>query len=114
MANTVANLATRSLKKGRVVGTGQPVDSEDQADVESVIPRVFADLSGRNVYSVADNDDIDDAAFEWLADIVWATVAPGYPNAVPPNPVDRVITENMLRRLTAASPTYETHRMEYF
>jgi hypothetical protein len=112
MAKTRANLATRALQKLLVVGSGQLADSEDVETADGAIDAVLADLAGRNVYSVADETDIEVSAFEWLALILADTIAPDFGQPMDPN--KRAYAENMLRRLTVANPTYEVHKMQYF
>lgn len=112
MAKNRANLATRALQKLLVIGAGQSVDSEDHETADGAIDAVFADLEGRNIYSVADEDDIDLGAFEWLALILADTIAPDFGHPMDPN--RRAYAENKLIRLSAASPTYEVHKAEYF
>lgn len=112
MPKTRANLADRALRKLLVVGSGQPVDSEDRETADNAIDSVLADLSVRNIYSVADEDDIDEAAFEWLALILSDTIAPDF--GMPMDPNKRAYAENMLRRLNASGPSYEVMKAEYF
>jgi hypothetical protein len=112
MAKTRDNLADRALQKLRVVGAGQPVDSEDHETADGVIDAVLADLEARDVYSVADLEDIDIAAFEWLALVLADTLAPDFGQAMDPN--RRAYAERMLLWIGSTSPTYQTQTAEYF
>lgn len=112
MAKTRANLAQRALEKLMVVGAGQSADSEDMEKADDVIDAMVADLAARDVYSVADLDDIDLAAFEWLADYLAFLIAPDF--ALPQDEGRRQRAEFMLRRQNAAGPTYEVLKAEYF
>lgn len=112
MAKTRANLADRALQKLLVVGSGQPVDSEDRETADNAIDSVFADLEGREIYSVSDEDDIDLAAFEWLALILADTISTEFGQQIDPG--KREYAENKLRRLTASGPSYEVMKLDYY
>lgn len=114
MAKTRAELATRMLKVLRVVGAGQAPDSEDQETADNAIPSLFADLEIRNVYSVSDEDDIDLAAFEWIAICGAYIISSEFPEVAGISESRHQYAEYMLRRITSSAPTLETLQVDYF
>lgn len=112
MPKTRANLTARALGKLFMVGAGQDVDPGDQEKIDNIVPSFFAFIEQADIYSVADENDIDEGAFEWLADYLAWFAAPDFSKSR--EEVMRQMAEYNLRRIQAQKPTYETMRAEYF
>jgi hypothetical protein len=112
MALTRLTLARRALEKLMVVGTGQTADDEDVEHVDGRFDAMTADLEAREVLAVPDQDDIDPAVYEWLADIMADTVAPDF--GVSSDGSRRTRAEQMLKKIGAAQATSEPQYTEYF
>lgn len=70
MAKTRDDLIRRVLEKLMILSVGQPVSSEDRAQIDGAIDPLLSDLQAREVFYVADADAIDEAAYEHLATIL--------------------------------------------
>lgn len=70
MTQTRKDLVARALKKLGAIGAGQAPSTEDAADVDASLESIMADLAKREKYVWGDPDQIDDEAFEHLAEIV--------------------------------------------
>lgn len=114
MSKTRTQLANRALEKLRIVGLGNSPEAEDTEQVDGVIDAFSEFLTSTvpPIYTIADLSEIEDSAFEWLADYLAYFVAPDFQK--PQDDGIRQRAEYMLRRLTTAGPTYEVLRAEYF
>lgn len=112
MPKTRTNLNTRALEKLFLVGAGQQAEAEDVAAVDNIFASFKAFIEAAEIYSIPDEDDIDEAAYEWLADYLAWFAAPGF--SKPRDETTRQMAEYQLRRITAQRPTYEVARAEYF
>lgn len=112
MSYTRLQLANRALVKLQVVGAGQSPEADDTAKANDVIPAFKADLEARDIYSIPDLDEIEDAAFEWLADLLAYFIAPDF--SMPRDEGKRQIAEAMMKRQMASGPSYEPLAVNYF
>jgi hypothetical protein len=112
MANTSTDLSNRALEKLLLVGTGQSPDSEDTAAVLAVVPKFAAFISGIDIYTIGDLNDIDDDAFEWLS--VYLAYFCALDFGKPQDDGMRQAAEYNLKRLTATKPTKEVLAGDYF
>lgn len=114
MSKTRTQLANRTLEKLRVVGLGQSPEAEDTLKVDGVIDSFAEFLTSTTppIYTIADLAEIEESAFEWLADYLAFMCATDF-NKQQDDGV-RQRAEYMLRRLTTAGPTYEELRGTYF
>lgn len=114
MSKTRTQLANRALEKLRVVGLGQSPEAEDTETVDGVIDSFAEFLTSTTppIYTIADLSDIEESAFEWLADYLAYFVAQDFQKVQDDGIRQRA--EYMLRRLTTSGPTFETLRAEYF
>jgi len=112
ITKTRGDLVTRSLGKLLVHGSGKSPEDEDTELVDGVVDAVLADLSARRVVYVANEDEIDVAVFEWVADCLADTVAPDFGKARNPGMVE--YAEARLKAVLATTPTYEPLRVDYF
>ena len=67
---TRSDLVTEALESLGVLAAGQTPEIEDTTRVDEKIPAILADLAGREIVYVADPDNIPEAWFSALADIV--------------------------------------------
>jgi hypothetical protein len=105
-------LVTRALQKLGVFGAGQSPEDEDTEHVDGVVDALVADLAGREVVLITDEDAIPIEYFEWVADILADHVAQDYGKARNPDVV--MFAERMLHKITNAQQTYEVLRAEYY
>jgi hypothetical protein len=92
---TQAQLVSYVLWRLRARASGQQPLTEDSADVTVVLPFKLADLAQRGVFYVADDEDIPDAAVEWIGRLVEQSVASAY--GVPEDAGAIRYAEGMLR-----------------
>ena len=112
ITKTRAELVTRALRKLLVVGSGQVPEDEDTELVDGVVDTTLADLAARSVVYIANEEAIDVAVFEWVADCLTDNVAEDFGKSR--NPAKVEYAEAKLKAVLAASPTYETQRNDYF
>lgn len=112
MAKTSTHLANRALDKLQMVGLGQSPDAEDTAKALAAYEAFAEFISGIDVYTISDPDDIDLAAFEPLAGYFAYFIANDF--AKPQDENMRAAAEYNLRRLTAGKSTGEVLKAEYF
>jgi hypothetical protein len=112
MAKTRTDLANRALDKLLLVGSGQSPDAEDTAKADGVIDSFSEFISAIDIYTIADLEDIDLVAFEFLADYLAWFIAPDFGKPQDDNVAKRA--EYMLQRITASTPTYKPQTAEHF
>lgn len=112
MSYTRLQLANRALVKMTVVPTGGSPEAEDTSKVDDIIDAVSAHLEAAQIYSIADIEAIDDAAFEWIADYLAYVAAPDF--GLPMDEAKRQRAEFMLKLITSSGPTYQPMTAEYF
>lgn len=112
MAKTRANLDTRALEKLFLVGAGNSAEAEDVAKVDAIFLSFKAYIEAANIYSMPDDSDIDEAAFEWLADILAWFAAPDF--AKPRDEGMRQLAVKELSLITSSPTTREPLVVDYF
>ena len=112
LTKTRAELVNRALDKLGVVGSGQSPEDEDAAKVDAVVDALIADLAVRTVYYVGNVEEIDVAAFEWLAMCLANLCAEDFGKPMDAN--KQAFAERMLRALVATHPTYEPQTATYY
>lgn len=78
MSKTKADLIEAIMADLGDLGAGQPVAAEDANYLSPRITTALAELAARDVFYVANEDAIDDAAFEPLAEIMCARFGPRF------------------------------------
>ena len=73
-----ADLINEALRILLVLGAGQSPDSEDTQRVDARIDPLFAELSVRDIVTVADDEDIEPAYFSALAELLASECAPTF------------------------------------
>lgn len=116
LTKTRAELVNRALRKLQADGgTGQSPEDEDVEAVDGIVDSVIADLAERSIIYIDDVDAIPVAAFEKLADVLARAAARDFGKAGDQEIYgNAVAAEGDLRRMTAARPTYEVLKSEYF
>lgn len=111
MSKTRLQLANRALDKLRIVGIGQSPEAEDTEKVNNVIDS-FVEWLANDIYTIADVEEIDEAPFEWIADLLAWFCAPDF--FKPRDLAAKALAEMELQKITATRPTYERMTAEYF
>jgi hypothetical protein len=109
---TREELITRALQKLKVLAAGQTPSAEDAQVVDNEIIPVLSDLAERDIYLLGDPDQIEDSAFVHLADILANSVAGDFGKDQSEDL--RLMAEARLRRLNAATISYQPQQTEYF
>lgn len=112
MSKTREQLVERALRKLGVLAAGQSAAPEDAQVVDAEIEPLMQDLAARNIYVWGDPDEIDDAAFIHLADILANSVARIF--GAQQDEMVRVSAENRLRLLDTQVLSGQPLRVEYF
>ena len=98
MAQTQTALINAALEEIGALGSGQTASAEDVAAVEARIAPMLADLQAREIFYVADSDEIDDAAFPWLVQILAQHIATKFGSQM--NAAVMLSAESRLRTIT--------------
>lgn len=112
MSKTTNELIAKALSKLGVLAAGQTPSAEDQQAVRDVVTPVFEELSNEAVYTVADEDEIDDAVFLPLATIVAERAAPEFGRAGVEQEV--MLAKSQIRKITYGRPSGEVLAVDYF
>lgn len=112
MAKTREELINKALSLLQEEGAGQPVGDEDYAKFDEAVAPLLAELSGAEVVTVGNVDEIDDAIFLPLARILMNEVGEDFGR--PTSDDFRALQERRIRRVTASGPTYQTMTTDYF
>ncbi|UQS95224.1 adaptor protein [Pseudanabaena phage Pam5] len=115
---TQAQLFTRALNKIGAVGSGQTASSEDVAIASGALAPLLAELATLEVCYIVISDDtaaeeIPDELFQGLATLLAMDIAAEFGQPAPTDEA-RQNAMNVLRRITAAKPTYEVLEAVYF
>lgn len=115
---TQTELFNRALIKVGAVGSGQTASAEDVAIASAAIGPLLAELAALSVVYIATTDDesveeIPDEFFQGLATILAMDIAAEFGLPAPTDDA-RQNAMNVLRRINAQRPTYETLEATYF
>lgn len=109
---TREELVNRALQKLHVLAAGQAASPEDYALVDGALVPVLSSLSSRNIYPFGDPDQIEEDAFEHLADLLAYSTAGDFGRT--PDGAKRTEAETLLREISAESLSYQPLKAEYF
>ncbi len=112
MTKTREELVTRALRKLGAIGAGQAPAPEDSSAVDDTVDTVMADLAQRNIYVWGDPDQLDDQAFEHLAEILAHANARDFGQQ--PDEARRLLAESRLRELQPVILSGQPQRVEYY
>lgn len=112
MPNTSTDLANEALDKLGMIGIGQSPEAEDTEKVLLAYPRFKANLEAQGIFSIANDNDIDDAAFNWLAEYLAYVVSGKFQK--PTDEGRRQAAEYHLTRISSSRPTREKLVVDYF
>jgi hypothetical protein len=97
-----AELINEALRVLLVLGSGQSPDAEDTQRVDARIDSLLAELSARDIVTVADDEDIDPACFGALAELLASECAPTFGQTR--DPAARSAVEERLKAMVRATP----------
>lgn len=97
MTKSREQFVNRALRKLGALGTGQAADPEDYSAVDGTVESVMSDLATRDIFQWGDPDQIDEDAFEHLADCLAQTNARDF--GLEPDEKVRLLAESRLRQL---------------
>lgn len=112
MTKTRVQLVERALRKLGALPAGQSAAPEDALVVDDEIDGLMADLAERNIYVWGDPDQIEEAAFVHLADILANSVARTF--GVQQDEVVRRAAESRLKLLDPQFLSGQPLKVEYF
>jgi hypothetical protein len=112
MTMTREDLVNRTLRKLGALPTGQPADPEDYEAVDGTVESVMSDLAKRNIWQWGDIDQIDEDAFEHLADLL--SIANARDFGIEPSEQNRMLAESRLRQLDTTVLSGAPQTAEYF
>src|ERR1044071_7428246 len=98
MSKTRDQLIERALNKLGAIGAGQSPSAEDAALLAASVDPVMSDLASRGIYSWGDPDNLDDDAFEHLAEVLAVAVARDFGKEA--DETKRLMAESRLRQIT--------------
>lgn len=103
------NAAAKCLK---IVGSGQSLEDEDQQEIDAKVDGLIAQLREDGIVDISDEDEIKPSYFSALAELLANVCASTF--GMEYSEDKKFVFERQLRRVTAATPTYETVKAEYF
>lgn len=109
---TREDLVKRALQKLHVLAAGQAASAEDNQLVDDALGPVLSSLSSRNIYPYGDPDQIEEDAFEHLADLLAYATAGDFGRT--PDRAKRIEAETLLREISAETLSYQPAKAEYF
>lgn len=112
MTKTRDDLVNRALRKLGALPTGQAADPEDFQAVDGTVESVMSDLATRNVWQWGDPDQIDDDAFEHLAELLAIANAEDFGAAA--DEQKRLLMEHRLRQLNVPYLSGQPQSVEYY
>lgn len=112
VTKTRADLVERAAQKGMLIAAGQSLEAEDQVVIDGAVDGMLAEYEARNIVSVADEDNIDLAIFEQLAEILGQRVAPDFGKQTDLTRI--AAAEQVLYAVGMSQPTYEVLEAEHF
>lgn len=105
-------LVNRALRKLGVLAAGQAAEAEDYSAVDDTVESVMSDLASRNIWQWGDPDQIDEDAFEHLADLLANSNAKDF--GAQPDETARLLAESRLRQLSQTFLSGQPQAVEYF
>lgn len=112
MTKTREQFVNRALRKLGALPTGQAADPEDYTAVDGTVQSVMSDLATRDIYQWGDPDQIDDDAFEHLADILSQANARDF--GMTPDENVRLLAESRLRQLNLTFLSGQPQTTDYY
>ena len=112
MAKTSTDWANGALSKLGMVGLGQSPDAEDTAKALLKFEAFKNSLQAEDIYTIADDDDIDIAAFEWL--VLYGAYFLATDFMKPQDDTMRQAAEYHLKLQTSKKPTYQVAAADHF
>jgi hypothetical protein len=109
---TRAQLIERALKSIGALEPGEAPSNEDYATVDGLIDPLIAQLATDQIAYISDAEAIELELFMPLARLLANAAGPDFGSPV--NMEAKADDEKILRRLTAAKPTYERLKVDYF
>lgn len=113
MTKTRSQLVDRALQKLKVVGAGQPASAADTALVDGLVDPVMTELQQSEIYAWGNQDEIDDAAFEHIAELLASAAASDF-GKTGLSSEERWVVERRLRRLSPYVLSGQPQVTEYF
>lgn len=115
---TQTDLCNRALNKAGAGSAGQTASAEDIAIAQDALGPMLLELEALGVCSVVTTsnvsaEEIPDELFQGLATLLALDISPEFGGPVAPDAA-RQNAMAVLRRITAARPTYETLATDYF
>lgn len=117
MAYDTARLVRDVAERLGVAADGQPADPDDEVRIRNSLTEVVEDLHGRDVFSIADLEDIEPGAFGHLAAIVASHVSDRFStdDALAARLAGRAqVAENKLRIIKALPASGGTHAALFY
>lgn len=112
MPKTLTDLKTKAFS---ILTGNDPFQSPATEEIETIgasVEPLVEQLSVDSIVTISDTDEIPDEYFLPLARLLANTAGPDF--GVPMDDAKRMVDEQILRRLSASRPTFETLRAEYF
>ena len=112
IVKTRDQLIQRALKNIGIIEPGEAPSPEDYATVDDLIDPLIAQLAADEIIYISDPDAIELEYYLPLARLLGNAAGPDFGSAI--NEQAKAIDEQILRRLSATEPTFETLKVEYF
>lgn len=109
---TRVELIHRAAKLLALIEPGEAPSTEDYNAIDGLIDPLIEQLAADGVYYVSDDNAIELAVFDPLSRILANIAGPEFGSAI--NEAAQQRDEWTLRRISAAAPTYQVLKAEYF
>lgn len=112
ITKTRTQLIREAAEKLQIVGTGQPLEAEYAARIDTAVDPLLLQLSIDGICEVANDTAIPSEWFDALAGLL-ANVCASFAGKMF-DPQVRAYYESMLRRVTSKGPYYAVLEAEYY
>lgn len=112
LTKTRSQLIERAAKDLGIIEPGETLSAEDQETFDGLVDPLIAQLSGEGIVYIQDDEAIEVEYFLPLARLLANMAGPDFGSPI--NEDAKAMDERTLRRISAAKPSYEVLKTEYY
>jgi hypothetical protein len=112
VTKTRAQLKERAAKNLALIEPGEALSTEDDATLDGLIDPLIAQLAADDIVYIQDSEEIEVELFLPLSRLLANAAGPDFGSPI--NLEAKAADERELRRLSAAKPTYENLKVDFF
>ena len=112
LTKTRSQLIERAAKDLGIIEPGETLSAEDQDTFDGLVDPLIAQLSADGIVGIQDDEAIEFEYFLPLARLLANIAGPDFGSPI--NEAAKMEDEKTLRRMSAAKPSYEVLKVDYF